>query len=305
MDSPVVSADALTKSYGNVDALRGVSFEIPSGAWGLLGPNGAGKTTLLRILLGLTAPTRGSVSVLGRDPGREAARIREAVGFVPEGDAFAPGLSGVELVAYAARLNGLPVEDAKQRAHAVLNFVGLDEERYRGVSGYSQGMRQRAKLAQALVHDPGVLFLDEPTNGLDPEGREEMLGLIDRLASLQGISVVLASHVLPEVEAVCEGALVLDQGRVVENERLEVLKARRSGVYRVRVRGSVEGFEEALEGLGASAEQTPEGPLLVSAGQARTVLEAAEQSGVQVRQLEPARASLEDALVTTLEEGAA
>lgn len=301
----VVEADGLTKTYGPVDALRGVSFEIPSGAWGLLGPNGAGKTTLLRILLGLTGATRGTVTVLGEDPQRSATGIREKIGFVPEGDAHVPGLTGVQFVAFAGRLCGLPGDDAKQRAHAVLNFVGLEEERYRDVADYSKGMLQRAKLAQALVHDPGVLFLDEPTNGLDPDGREAMLALIRGLAVEHGISVVLASHVLPEVEAVCDGALVLDQGRVVANASLDELKERQQATFRVRVRGSVDAFESALDAEGASLEQTPEGTLMVktpSQAGAVLVLEAAQEAGVQVRQVEPARASLEDALVTTLEE---
>ncbi len=301
----VVEAEGLTKTYGPVDALRGVSFEIPSGAWGLLGPNGAGKTTLLRILLGLTDPTRGSVRVLGDDPQRAASSIRERIGFVPEGDAHVPGLSGVQFVSFAGRLCGLPGDDAKQRAHTVLNFVGLEEERYRDVAGYSKGMLQRAKLAQALVHDPGVLFLDEPTNGLDPEGRQALLALIRGLAMDHGISVVLASHVLPEVEAVCDGALVLDQGRVVANASMEALKERQQATYRVRVRGSVDAFETALNTLGGQLETTREGSLrVVTPGDegAVLVLKAAEDAGVQVRQVEPARASLEDALVTRLEE---
>lgn len=301
----VVEADGLTKTYGPVDALRGVSFEIPSGAWGLLGPNGAGKTTLLRILLGLTGATRGTVTVLGEDPQRSATGIREKIGFVPEGDAHVPGLTGVQFVAFAGRLCGLPGDDAKQRAHAVLNFVGLEEERYRDVADYSKGMLQRAKLAQALVHDPGVLFLDEPTNGLDPDGREAMLALIRGLAVEHGISVVLASHVLPEVEAVCDGALVLDQGRVVANASLDELKERQQATFRVRVRGSVDAFEAALDAAGASLDQTREGTLMVMTPKgegAVLVLEAAQEAGVQVRQVEPARASLEDALVTTLEE---
>jgi ABC-2 type transport system ATP-binding protein len=305
---PVVDVEGLTKSYGSVTALRGVSFELPAGAWGLLGPNGAGKTTLIRILLGLEGPTRGSATVLGEDPTDDPIRIRERVGLVPERDAHVPGLSGVRFVAFAGQLAGLPEDEAMQRAHEVLNFAGLGEERYREVADYSTGMLQRAKLAQAIVHGPELVFLDEPTNGLDPDGREEMLDLVASLPDRHDISVILASHVLPEVEATCEGALLLDQGRVVANDRLETLMATREATYRVRIRGDVERFRGALETVDASLEQTPEGTLLVTApaeAGTRTVLEAAQAAGVHVRQLEPARASLEDALVTALEEGAA
>lgn len=307
MPEPVVTAEGLTKSFGPVEALQGVSFEIPAGAWGLLGPNGAGKTTLLRLLMGLAGPTRGSCRVLGNDPTRNPTAIREHVGLVPEADAYVPGLSAIRYVAYAGQLGGLPADDAKQRAHEVLNFVGLDEERYRDVGDYSKGMLQRAKLAQALVHAPDLVFLDEPTNGLDPDGREEMLELIASLPRSHDMSVVLASHVLPEVEATCEGALVLDQGRVVANDEMETLKATREATYRVRIRGELEAFEDALDEQGASLDRTPEGALLVSTptnGGPRAVLEAARAAGVQVRQLEPERASLEDALVTALEEEA-
>lgn len=308
MPDPVVDVEGLTKSYGSVTALRGISFELPAGAWGLLGPNGAGKTTLIRILLGLEGPTRGRAAVLGEDPTDDPIRIRERVGLVPERDAHVPGLSGVRFVAFTGQLAGLPEDEAMQRAHEVLNFAGLGEERYREVADYSTGMLQRAKLAQAIVHGPELVFLDEPTNGLDPDGREEMLDLVASLPDRHDISVILASHVLPEVEATCEGALLLDQGRVVANDRLETLMATREATYRVRIRGDVERFRGALETVDASLEQTPEGTLLVTApaeAGTRTVLEAAQAAGVHVRQLEPARASLEDALVTALEEGAA
>ncbi len=299
--------EGLTKRFGQVQALDDATIEIPRGAWGLLGPNGAGKTTLLRLLLGLTPPSGGSAEVTGLDPTRDAKEIRQRIGFVPERDAYVPGLTGVRYVAYAGRLGGLPATDAKQRAHEVLNFVGLDEERYRDVADYSQGMRQRAKLAQAIVHDPEIVFLDEPTNGLDPEGRDEMLELIRSLATRHGIAVVLASHVLPEIEVVCEGALVLDDGRVVANDTLDKLKAVQQAAYLVRIRGEQQAFATALNRRQASLERTPDGKLLVrtpSEDGTSTILEAAQDANVQIRHLEPARASLEDALVTALDKSA-
>lgn len=307
MSEPIVSTEGLTKRYGPIVALEDATIEIPRGAWGLLGPNGAGKTTLLRLLLGLTPPSGGQANVLGFDPTHEPKAIRQRIGFVPERDAYVPGLTGVRYVAYAGRLGGLPATDAKQRAHEALNFAGLDEARYRDVADYSQGMRQRAKLAQAIVHDPEIVFLDEPTNGLDPDGREEMLELIDALVNRHGIAAVLASHVLPEVEAVCDGALVLDEGRVVANDRLEALTAVRQATFMVRIRGEREPFAAELNRREARLERTPEGMLLVRTPErdgAHLVLEAAEAADVQVRHLAPARASLEDALVTALEEEA-
>lgn len=307
MAEPLIVTDGLRKRYGSVEALVDLSVEIPRGAWGLLGPNGAGKTTLLEILLGLRRPNAGRAEVLGRDPRHEATAIRERIGFVPEVDAYVAGLTGVGYVAYAARLAGLPGSDARQRAHEVLNFVGLEEARYREVEDYSQGMRQRAKLAQAIVHDPEILFLDEPTNGLDPEGRDEMLALIGSLVEDHGIGVVLASHILPEVEAVCEGALVLDEGRLVANDRIEALKAVQEASYLVRIRGERSDLARELNRIEATLEPTEEGLLLVrlpSGRDPRAILAAAEEAGVQLRHLVPARSSLQDALVTALSEGA-
>ena len=308
MVAPVITTDGLTKRFGPVQALEDLTVDIPPGTWGLLGPNGAGKTTLLRLLLGLTDPTSGSARVAGVDPARDPVGVREQTGLAPERDAFVRGATGTEYVTYAGRLGGLPADVAAQRAHSVLDFVGLGEARYRPTVDYSQGMGQRVKIAQALVHDPDLLFLDEPTNGLDPEGREEMLELVGNLASTHDVSVVMASHILPEVEAVCEGALVLSNGQAVTNARLEDLTALRRSTLRVRVRGDVDAFAEQLAGREAELETSPEGVRLVhlpeDAGP-RLVLAAAREAGVQVRELTPARQDLEEALVRSLQEGSA
>lgn len=306
MASPVIVTEGLTKHFGPIQALEDLSVEIPARTWGLLGPNGAGKTTLLRLLLGLIEPTSGTASVAGRDPAQDPLGVRERTGFAPEREAFVPGTTGISYVAYAGELGGLPRSDAIQRAHSVLDFVGLGESRYRGVVEYSQGMRQRAKIAQALVHDPDLIFLDEPTNGLDPEGREEMLELIRNLAARHEVSILLASHILPEVEAVCEGALVLSNGQAVANDRMEELTAVQQATLRVRIRGDRDAFEDRLQAQGARLEETTEGILLVHVEDdtgTHTVLQAAQQAGVQVRELTPARQDLEEALVTSLQEG--
>src|SRR5437588_7382687 len=191
----------VTKTYGKVTALRGLSVEAAPGAVGLLGPNGAGKTTLIRTLLGLTAPDAGAGEVLGMDVRTRRLDIRQAVGFMPEDECLFPAVPGVGFVAYAGELCGMATADALQRAHEVLNYVGLDEARYRQVESYSTGMKQRLKLAAAIVHDPKLLILDEPTNGMDPAGRQEMIDLARDLAHGKGMSLILANHLLPAVQA--------------------------------------------------------------------------------------------------------
>ena len=176
------------------------------------GPNGAGKSTLLKSLLGFLVPEKGAMRVLGLDVATSPLEIRERIGYMPESDAHIPGMNAVSFVAYCGQLSGLPAVDAMQRAHEVLYYVGLGEARYRNVETYSTGMKQRIKLAQAIVHDPDLLFLDEPTNGMDPKGRDEMLELIHDLAHNKGVNLILSSHLLPDVEYTCDHVVVMDKG---------------------------------------------------------------------------------------------
>ncbi len=284
----------LSLSYGRQQALHDVSLRFDSGALGLLGPNGAGKSSLLRTLLGFVAPTTGSVRVLGEPVGRDAHRLRRRIGYHPEDDVLIPAMNAVGAVALCGQLAGLDHTDALQRAHEILYFVGLGEVRYRVATTYSQGMRQRLKLAQALVHDPELLILDEPTNGLDPNGRQEMLKLIRDLATAKGIHVVLSSHLLPDVEAVCDQVVLLDNGRVVTAGRMEDLLKSAQETYEVRVKGAQEAFEAALLAHGARTTQSPRGSLLVQtpAHGVRLLFDAAHTSGCQIRHLVPARESL-------------
>ncbi|MGH9329457.1 MAG: ABC transporter ATP-binding protein, partial [Vicinamibacterales bacterium] len=197
MPDSVVTLDNVTVTYGKNPALRDVSAEFGSGAVGLLGPNGAGKSTMLKALLGFVKPDRGRMQVLGLDVAAKPLEIRGRLGYMPETDAHIPGMNAVTFVAYCGQLAGLPFSDAMQRAHEVLYYVGLGEARYRNLETYSTGMKQRIKLAQALVHDPDLLFLDEPTNGMDPKGREDMLALVKDIAHNKKISLILSSHVMP------------------------------------------------------------------------------------------------------------
>ena len=211
---PLVRLSSLTKQYPEVAALRGLTLEVPHAVVGLVGPNGAGKSTLMKILLGLVEPTSGTAEVLGFDAKTEGLRIREQVGYMPEHDCLPTDLSATQFIIHLARMSGLPAPVARERAAETLRHVGLFEERYRHIGDYSTGMKQRVKLAQALVHDPKLLFLDEPTNGLDPDGRDDMLGLIERTGTDFGISVIMSSHLLGEIESVCDSLVLIEEGKL-------------------------------------------------------------------------------------------
>ncbi len=230
-----IRIDGLTIAYGNHVAVDGLSVDIPSGTVGLLGRNGAGKSSILRASLGLVRPVAGQVRVLDLPAGLGGSELRGWIGYMPERDAHLPRMTGFEMVAMLGMLTGMPRRDAWRRAHEVLYLVGLEEQRYRAVSGYSAGMRQKAKLAAALVHDPAVMFLDEPTNGLDPQGRTEMLELVRELGRDLGKSVVFSTHILQDVEDVCDSVIVLDRGRVVAQGRLNELTGGAGREYEVRI----------------------------------------------------------------------
>src|SRR5436189_6395029 len=250
---PVVTLDNVTVTYAKNAALRDVTTAFAPGAVGLLGPNGAGKSTLIKTLLGFIVPDRGQMRVLGLDVARSPLEIRARVGYMPENDAHIPGMNAVSFVGYCGELAGLPRVDAIQRAHEVLFYVGLGEARYRNVETYSTGMKQRTKLAQALVHDPDLLFLDEPTNGMDPKGRDEMLELIHDLGHNKGVNLILSSHLLPDVEYACDHVVVLDKGKVAAAGPIAALKQPRGRAFELRVKmpdGNVNGFVGQLRAAG-------------------------------------------------------
>src|SRR5436305_9294607 len=250
MTLPLIDLHHVTLRYGRLTALDDVSLSVAPGRIGLLGPNGAGKSTLLKLVMGMLAPSAGTGSVLGHALGGDGTALRRKVGFMPEADALVPGLTGVEYVALAGELYGLPRKQAQRRAHEVLTYLELEEARYRKVEEYSTGMKQRAKLAQALVHDPPVLLLDEPTSGLDPAGRDAMLRLIRTLSLDHGKSVLLSTHLLADVEAVCERVVILAGGRVRGVGTVAELCGRREDRYRIRVQGDATGFRDDLTSEG-------------------------------------------------------
>ncbi len=310
-DAPVVRLDGLSKSYGKVVALRELTLEIPPGLVGLLGPNGAGKTTLLKLLLGLLKPNAGSASIAGRDPRRRSDRLalRRAIGYMPEGDCLLPGMNAVEIVGTLGRLTGLSQQDAMKRAHETLDYVGIDEERYRGVDQYSTGMKQRLKLAQALAHDPELLLLDEPTNGLDPRGRREMLELIRDLGRAQGKNILLCSHLLPDVERTCRDVVVLDRGRVIETGRIAEMTRSDGAWVDVDVAGTADAFATALADADVPFERAtgrrfrvrlPEGSEDVD-----FLFALAQGTEAWIAGVQRERSTLEDVFVRTMEaEGA-
>ncbi|MGI5268990.1 ABC transporter ATP-binding protein [Nonomuraea sp. CA-218870] len=216
----ILAIEGLTKRFPTVTALDRLTVTAGPGVTGLVGANGAGKSTLIKILLGLLPVSEGRATVLGLDAFTQGAEIRRLVGYMPEHECLPPDVSATELVVHLARMSGLPRTAARERAADVLRHVGLAEERYRPIGGYSTGMKQRVKLAQALVHDPKLIFLDEPTNGLDPRGRDEMLTLIRRIGTEFGISVLVTSHLLGELERVCDHVIVIDAGRLLRSSAL-------------------------------------------------------------------------------------
>ena len=252
----LISTEALTKRYpGGVIALDGLTLELEPGIIGLVGANGAGKSTFLRILLGLLDPTSGRASVLGQDVRTGGPGLRRLLGYMPESDALPPDTTATDLVGQMGRLSGLPAPAARERAAEVLRHVGLFEERYRPIGGYSTGMKQRVKLAQALVHDPRLLLLDEPTNGLDPAGRDEMLALVRRTGTEFGIAVIVASHLLGEIERVCDFLVAIDAGRLIRAAPLGSF-TERTGVLAVEVEDGAARLADALsrQGLTASVD---------------------------------------------------
>jgi ABC-2 type transport system ATP-binding protein len=297
-----IRLQGLSVRLGTQPVLHQLTGELTGRAVGLLGPNGAGKTTLIHTLLGFHRPAAGTAEVLGRPLGE--LEVRAEIGHMPEGQSLVPGISGVRFVRLMGALAGLPPRVALERAHEALFFVGLAEARYRPVDGYSLGMKQRVKLAQALVHGPRLLFLDEPTNGLDPDGRRRMLELIRAVRDAGETTVVLSSHLLPEVESCCDQVLVLDRGRVALLQDLDDESHTDRTFLELEVRAGTGAFPEALAELGCTCGVQGGRRLTVILPPelgVRDVFRVAVQQGVQIRRLRPRRDSLEDLFLRALE----
>lgn len=284
-------------SYGRLKALDGIDLDLSQGAIGLLGPNGAGKSTLIRILLGFLKPDQGEGRVLGYNIKSQQRLIRRHVGYMPEDDCLIPGMDAVSFTSYLGELSGMPRQEAMKRAHEVLYYVGLEESRYRRLETYSGGMKQRLKLAQALVHDPRFIFLDEPTSSLDPKGRREILSLIHDVATKKDIQVLVSSHILPDIESVCSYVVILNKGRLAAQGDLHDLKRAKFSLFELRIKNREKVFAEKLRAADCEVTQTEDGLLKVfmpPGSDSQEIFRIAAKESVQVRHFVKSQTSLED-----------
>lgn len=293
----------LQKNYGHLVALQGISLELDAASVGLLGPNGAGKSTLLKALLGLLPLSGGSAEVMGMTIPDDARQIRQAVGYMPESDCYLPYMTALDYVSFNGQLCGMPKREAFRRAHEVLFYVGLGEARYRKLGSFSTGMKQRAKLAQALVHGPKILLLDEPTNGLDPSGRDSMLSLIEDVRD-RDINIVLSTHLLPDVERICDSIIMLNQGRLVHCGTIKDLQKDDDEMLEVQTHRSDDEFRKHLEEDGFEV-LSHDDRLKIRVPADRTseeVIALAVKKDIQIRHFMPERLTLETAFLRLLDE---
>jgi ABC-2 type transport system ATP-binding protein len=301
----VAQINHLTVRYGQFTALDDFSCEIPEGCTGLLGPNGAGKTTLIQTILGFISPASGTGNVLGKDISSQGSEIRQMVGLMPERDCHIPGMTAVSFVAYAGELAGMPAAQALRRAHEVLEYAGLGEARYRTVETYSTGMKQRIKLAQALIHGPKLVLLDEPTNGLDPRGREEMLDLVKSISHGKGVNVLVSSHLLKDIERVCDRVVVLMKGKLKASGTIRELKRIAGAPVDLEMRETSSAFVARLQENGIAVSPPKEtlyrvqGPM-ETAQLMQIVHRSARDTGAQVRGFTLAERSLEEVFLEAI-----
>jgi ABC-2 type transport system ATP-binding protein len=304
--APVIDLNDLSVNFGRRPILQNLRGELRGRAIGLLGPNGAGKTTLIHTLLGFHAPTSGTAHIFGKDITTDAKQIRSLVGYMPERDSFIAKMSAVRFVRLMAELSGLPPEAALERAHEALFYVGLGEARYRSLDTYSLGMKQLAKLAQAIVHGPRLIFLDEPTNGLDPPARQRMIRLVREIRDSGKANIVLSSHLLRDVEECCEEILILKEGRLAVYCNLEEERKSNRKFLMLETRGDHNKFAEAVGALGCEYAVTGDHrvKLVLHEGiEVRDLYRVASEHDVQIRRLSYKRDSLEDIFLKAMENG--
>ena len=303
--SPVVELQALTVRLGNREVLREISGSFSGRTIGLLGPNGAGKSTLISTLLGFWPITKGKASILGVDVATGSKHIREFIGYMPENDAFVSKMTAVAFIRLMAELSGLPAGMALERAHEALFYVGLGEARYRKLGTYSLGMKQLAKLAQAIVHGPKVLILDEPTNGLDPPARQRMIRLVREMRDTKQMHIIICSHLLRDIEETCEEVVILKQGRVVHHANLEHERRLNRRFLELELHGNSAAFVEAVEALGCEGAPGPMNRLKLILGEhveVSDIYKAAAQTSTQLRRLNFRRDSLEEIFLRAMED---
>lgn len=299
-----IEVENLTVSYGETVAINDISFQLEPGVIGLIGPNGAGKTTLIRTFLGFIRPVQGRITISGFSLPKEILKVRAIVGHMPEREVVSPKVTAVSFLVYCGRLVGMSYVDALERSHEVLNYVGLQEARYRPMQTYSTGMLQRVKLAQAILHDPKILILDEPTNGLDPDGRLEMLQLIREISEQRGVTTILSTHLLPDVQNLCSQIVVLKKGKLVYCGDLQSLIDSKVNHYEVSVQPPMEPFKEELEKIGIKFQELPQEVLslhLPESIQQQEIFRCAQRAGTIIRSFVPAGGSLAELFQSKLD----
>lgn len=292
-----------TIQYGKATAVDHLTVQFGKGTTGLLGVNGAGKSSLIKGLLGLVPLAEGHATILGKDIHAEGKTIRQLIGYMPEDDVLIPGLTGLKMVIYAGELAGMPRADAIQRAHEVLFATGLGEARYRKVESYSAGMKQRIKLAQAIVHDPKLLFLDEPTSGMDPKGRQEMLDLIMEVSSRSNMNIILASHILVDVERTCQNVVMIHKGKLIESGDMSMIRGAYTNSYSIRVEGNRDDFESKITNLGCTIEKDGEHLMDITLPDKTTtsiLFKTALGTKTSIRRMIPSIQTLEDVFIKRL-----
>lgn len=304
----VISSKNVTVRFGQIVALDDFSVNVPSGIVGLLGPNGAGKSTFIKAILGLLVPDKGDIKIAGRDSITESNVVRDMIGYMPEHDCLMESFAAIDFVSYMGQISGMKKRDAMPRSHEMLDFVGIGEERYRLISSFSTGMKQRVKLAQAIVHDPKILLLDEPTNGMDPLGREEMLDLIRKISDSDK-SILVSTHILEDVEKVSDHAMVISQGRMITQGNLDKLLAGKEDLKFVKVRGEEQGMkdfvkilQDSFEVHSVTQERGQTTIVFINPGDGNSIFKLSQQADVQLRAYSPKRATLEDIFIGTLDE---
>ncbi len=301
--SHLIELDHIHKSYKKMVALDDVSLTMGAGITGLLGPNGAGKSTLIKVLMGLVKVNSGSGTVMGLQLGKQGRQIRSLVGYMPEDDCYITGMTGIEMVTFSASLAGLPPVEAMRRSHEILDFCGVHQERYRSVEGYSTGMRQKTKFAAAIVHDPQLLILDEPTSGLDPEEREALLNRVRVLCERFNKSAMISTHILPDVQAICDQVIILADGQVRVSDSLQALNQPTSPQYLASVMKDAPQLLEVLNRQQLPSSLTPEGLLKIEIKREQdlqSVWEICDQHGFVLKSLVPSRNSIEEIFMAAI-----
>ena len=301
-----IELNGLNFSYGDIKAVDNVSLNTKKGIYGLLGPNGAGKTTLMKLILGFLKAQSGNGKVLGYGIEENRRELREQVGYMSESDSLIPGMDAVDFTSYLGRLSGMPKQEAIKRAHEVLYYVGLEESRYRKIETYSSGMMQRLKLASSIVHDPVLLFLDEPTSGMDPGSRKEMIELINDISRKGTMSIIISSHILPDIEATCEDVIIMDKGKIIANEKISVIASKEIDIFEIKLGRDSSGFLKKFQKF--KYEEGERGVIrmqLPSDFSTKEIFDAALESGTHIKHFLKRKSTLEDTFMNAIGENGA